>query len=42
LKASGVEVLHIMEIGKVSEHPYTSAAKLVDGRLVYGPAVDGS
>jgi uncharacterized protein (DUF488 family) len=42
LKASGIEVLHIMEGGKVSEHPYTSAAKLVDGRLVYGPAVEGS
>ena len=38
LKAAGVEVLHIMEGGKVTEHPYTSAAKVVEGRLVYGPA----
>jgi hypothetical protein len=35
LKAKGVRVLHIMSPQKVQEHPYTSAARLVDGRLSY-------
>lgn len=38
LKAGGWRVLHIMGAGKVVEHPYTSAARIVDGALVYGPA----
>jgi uncharacterized protein (DUF488 family) len=38
LKVEGVEVLHILEIGKVIEHPYTSAATIADGRLSYGAA----
>ncbi|HET6246068.1 MAG TPA: HVA1 family protein [Tepidisphaeraceae bacterium] len=39
LKARGVRVLHIMIVDKVQEHPYTSAARLVNGRLSYeGPA----
>jgi hypothetical protein len=38
LKAKGVQVLHILGPGKVQEHPYTSAASLVDGSLSYaGP-----
>lgn len=36
LKAEGVTVLHIMGPGKVTEHPYTSAARIVGGRLDYG------
>jgi hypothetical protein len=36
LKADGAEVLHIMEKGKAVEHPYTSAARIVDGELRYG------
>lgn len=36
LKASGVTVEHIMERGKNVIHPFTSAAKIKDGRLVYG------
>jgi hypothetical protein len=36
LKFKGTEVLHILELGKVVEHPYTSAAQIVDGRLSYG------
>src|SRR5690606_22374292 len=36
LKASNIRVLHIMERGKVIEHPYTSPARLVAGRLTYG------
>jgi uncharacterized protein (DUF488 family) len=35
LKAAGVRVLHIMGDRKVAEHPYTSAARIVDGRLTY-------
>lgn len=38
LKADGALVLHIMALGKAREHPYTSAARLVDGALRYGPA----
>ena len=38
LKAMGVQVLHILSLTRVQEHPYTSAARLVDGRLSYaGP-----
>ena len=36
LKVEGIQVLHIMEGGKATEHPYTSAAQLVEGRLWYG------
>ncbi len=35
LKARGWTVMHIMNIGKAEEHPYTSPAKVVDGRLSY-------
>ena len=36
LKSEGFEVCHILPDGKVAEHPYTSAAMIVDGRLSYG------
>lgn len=36
LKASGIDVRHIMGMGKATEHPYTSAASIRGGRLVYG------
>lgn len=35
LKAKGWTVLHIMAVGKVEEHPYTSPAKIVNGEVVY-------
>jgi uncharacterized protein (DUF488 family) len=35
LKAMGVHVFHILGMKKVQEHPYTSAARLVGGRLSY-------
>ena len=35
LKAAGVEVYHIMGVNQCAEHPYTSAARVVDGRLLY-------
>jgi uncharacterized protein (DUF488 family) len=36
LKAKGWNVMHIMAIGKADEHPYTSPAKIVNGKLRYG------
>ncbi|MET0582319.1 MAG: DUF488 domain-containing protein [Pseudoxanthomonas sp.] len=35
LKASGWEVIHLLSPGREQEHPYTSAARIVDGRLDY-------
>jgi hypothetical protein len=35
LKAKGVRVLHILSLQKIQEHPYTSAAQIVNGRLSY-------
>jgi len=37
LKARGVEVLHILSANKVEPHPYTSAARILDGELSYQP-----
>lgn len=36
LKADGVRVLHVMGGSRAVEHPYTSAASIVAGRLHYG------
>ena len=36
LKARGIEVLHIMDAKQTELHPYTSAARIVDGKLSYG------
>ena len=35
LKAAGHTVLHIVDAKKTQEHPFTSAARIVDGRLSY-------
>jgi uncharacterized protein (DUF488 family) len=35
LKAHGVDVIHIIDEKKTEEHPYTSAARIVDGQLSY-------
>lgn len=35
LKARGVEVIHILDATHEQEHPYTSAARIVDGELTY-------
>jgi uncharacterized protein (DUF488 family) len=35
LKANLVEVIHILNAQKTEKHPYTSAARIVDGRLSY-------
>lgn len=37
LKARGVEVLHILGANKVDPHPYTPAARIVNGQLSYRP-----
>jgi len=37
LKARGVEVLHILDHNKVEPHPFTSAARIVNGQLSYAP-----
>jgi uncharacterized protein (DUF488 family) len=38
LKASGVTVEHIMSVTKNETHPYTSAARVENGKLSYGAA----
>ena len=35
LKARGVEVTHILDARKTQAHPYTSAARIVNGELSY-------
>jgi uncharacterized protein (DUF488 family) len=35
LKARGVEVLHVLSANKVDPHPYTPAARIVNGELSY-------
>ncbi len=35
LKAKGDEVIHILDAKKTEIHPYTSAARIVEGRLSY-------
>lgn len=38
LKAAGHDVIHIMGSNKTEPHPFTSAARIVDGRLSYAAA----
>lgn len=35
LKAKGWKVLHIMSLNKATEHPYTSPAKILEGKVYY-------
>jgi uncharacterized protein (DUF488 family) len=35
LKSRGIEVRHILDANKTEPHPYTSAARIVNGRLSY-------
>jgi uncharacterized protein (DUF488 family) len=35
LKARGVAVIHIIDVSKAEQHPFTSAARIVDGKLSY-------
>lgn len=40
LKAKGWTVWHIMAPGKAQEHPYTSPARIVDGKVYYSETND--
>lgn len=44
LKALGYEVVHIMseKVKQDIDHPYTGAARIVDGQLVYGAAEEAA
>jgi uncharacterized protein (DUF488 family) len=35
LKAHGIEVLHILDSGKIEPHTYTTAARVINGELSY-------
>lgn len=35
LKSRGIEVMHILDAKKTEPHPYTSAARIVNGELSY-------
>ena len=40
LKASNIEVIHILGANKVEPHPFTSAARIIDGALSYATEED--
>ncbi len=40
-KAAGWEVIHLLSPGRHQEHPYTSAARIIDGRLDYTARAEG-
>jgi uncharacterized protein (DUF488 family) len=42
LKAKDVEVVHIMAAGKSEAHPFTSAARIVNGELSYRGVLEAS
>jgi uncharacterized protein (DUF488 family) len=42
LKAGGIEVMHIMAPGKAEAHPFTSAARIVNGELSYRGVLEDS
>jgi len=35
LKASGLEVIHIVDHNKTEPHPFTAAARILNGELSY-------
>jgi uncharacterized protein (DUF488 family) len=35
LKVRGIEVMHILDANKIEPHPFTSAARIVNGKLSY-------
>ena len=41
LKLRGWHVVHILDARHATAHPYTSPARIVDGRLDYAPAQEG-
>lgn len=42
LKARGCSVLHILDAQKTQEHPFTSAARIIDGELSYELPASGA
>lgn len=38
LKLRGIEVIHVLDASHTTVHPYTSAARIVQGQLSYAPA----
>jgi uncharacterized protein (DUF488 family) len=38
LRVRGIEVIHILDESHTVEHPYTSAARVVEGQLSYAAA----
>src|SRR6059036_2310723 len=40
LKANGVEVIHILDANKAEPHPFTSAARIINGALSYANEED--
>lgn len=36
MKSKGWKVIHILSATQVQEHPYTAAARIIDGVLIYG------
>lgn len=40
LKSRGWTVVHLVAPGRAEEHPYTKAARIIDGRLDYGAVVE--
>jgi uncharacterized protein (DUF488 family) len=40
LKARGIEVMHILDANKTEPHPFTSAARIVNGTLSYASDED--
>ena len=36
LKVRGIEVIHIVDANKTEPHPFTSAARIVNGKISYG------
>jgi uncharacterized protein (DUF488 family) len=41
LKVKGIEVVHILALGKSASHPFTSAARIVNGELSYRGILEG-
>jgi uncharacterized protein (DUF488 family) len=40
LKARGIEVMHILDANKTEPHPFTSAARMIEGALSYASEGD--
>src|SRR2546430_8115517 len=40
LKARGMEVMHILDANKAEPHPFTSAARIINGALSYASEED--